>query len=173
MEKDANGDSAGVGCNPPNRALASTQSAAITSLTAYQIPGSTSTSTAKTTSSEVTSTTATKPTASAQTGSSTGLSTGAKAGIGVGAAVGGLALLGLVAWLVLSVLKRRDRAASPAGDLYGQPMQGYGDAYVAPKYAEMSNVHQDPRELDGQAIHRSELEGSQGGHEMGDNQKWR
>jgi hypothetical protein len=178
VEKDASGNSLGVGCNAPNRALASTQSAAITSLTAYQIPGATSTSTATTTSSAVRSTTNTGPTASAQTTantqSSTGLSTGAKAGISVGAAIGGLALIGLVAWLMLSFLKRRDRVASSAGDPYGQPKQGYGEAHVAPKFGEMSGVHHDPRELDGQAIvHRSELEGSQGGHEMGDTRKWR
>ena len=178
VEKDSSGNSLGVGCNAPNRALASTQSAALTSLTAYEIPGSTSTSTAATTSSEATSTTSTTPTASSQTSattnSSTGLSTGAKAGIGVGAAVGGLALIGLVAWLVLYCLKRRERVASSDGDQYAQSTQdyGYGYAKVAPGAGEMSSVHHDPRELDGQAtVHRSELEGSHGGHEMGDNRK--
>ena len=177
VEKDSSGNSLGVGCDPPNERIASTQSQASTSLTAYEIPGATSSSTAASTSGKVTKTTSTAPATSsptsANTDSSSGLSTGAKAGIGVGAVIAGLALIGVVVWLLLLFKKREDRVASSAGDSYPQSPPGYGAAKVAPTSAgDMSSVHHDPRELDA-TVHRGELEGDQAAHEMGNNSKWR
>lgn len=54
---------------------------------------------------------------SSGSGSSSGLSTGAKAGIGVGAGLGGLALIGLIAWLLF---RRRNRGPKPdPDDMFG------------------------------------------------------
>jgi hypothetical protein len=105
----------------------------------------------------------------------TGLSTGAKAGIGVGAAIAGLALIGVIVWLLLLFRKRGDRARSSAGDPYPQSPPGYGAAKVAPtSVGEMSSGYHDPRELDSNAVvQRSELEGDPAAHEMGNNLKWR
>ena len=70
----------------------------------------------------------TTPSPSATASSST-LSTGAKAGIGVGAACGALLIIGLIAWLLLRMRKRRkDTSTAPTGqapemDTQAQPFR--------------------------------------------------
>lgn len=57
------------------------------------------------------------------TSSSGGLSTGAKAGIGIGAALGALAFLGVVVWLII---RNRRAAAASAAAMGGAPPGGGG-----------------------------------------------
>ncbi|KAJ5504409.1 hypothetical protein N7463_007283 [Penicillium fimorum] len=81
--------------------------------------------------------------------SNSGLSTGAKAGIGIGCAIGGLALIGIIAWLIVSRRKRRTNSRPATTDGYS----------IAPKPAEGINLLQ-VTELD--ARHVSELQSDKG-----------
>ncbi|KAJ9484075.1 hypothetical protein VN97_g9322 [Penicillium thymicola] len=81
--------------------------------------------------------------------SNSGLSTGAKAGIGIGCAIGGLALIGILAWAIVSRQKRRTNSHPATTDGYN----------LAPKPAKGSNPLQ-VTELD--AHHVSELQSDKG-----------
>ncbi|KAF2152072.1 hypothetical protein K461DRAFT_294924 [Myriangium duriaei CBS 260.36] len=141
-------------------------SATLAGLAAWQASSTASASSATSTPSSSASTTpppSSTPSDSAK--SSKGLSTGAKAGIGIGAAVGGLALIGTLAF-ILVVLRRKKANASASTQSYHEmdnPESTY-DLYRASSAKDSPSELQTPREnarveMDG-ASHPFELEGA-------------
>ncbi|KUJ17572.1 uncharacterized protein LY89DRAFT_57489 [Mollisia scopiformis] len=146
-------------------ALGSTFTVAATASSSSSSSSATATKSSKTTSTANTSPTQT-PSATSNPGSS-GLSTGAKAGIGVGAALGGLAILLLIAFFILKRRKKAKARTEPY-ELMENNMSGrtqedkknYVGAQPVPPAEMPATVPQNWRpEMEGSPATRPELAG--------------